>query len=929
MYIEEVIVDGFKSYASRTVVSGFDPSFNAITGLNGSGKSNILDSICFVLGISNLSQVRVGNLQELVYKGGQAGISKATVSIIFNNNDRSNSPAGYEDCDKITVTRQIVIGGRNKYLINGHVAQPGRVQNLFHSVQLNVNNPHFLIMQGRITKVISMKPPEVLAMIEEAAGTRMYELKKETALKTIEKKQRKVEEIEQVLASEITPMLDGLRKDRASYMKWCSNNTKIERLSRFTIAYDYSCAYTKASDYEQQHQSLLEAVESTLTRKKDIESKAKQVSDDLENAQRIREAQMSTNYRKLSHEVENLSKTLVKKSSGFDNQRDSLETEKSNLIGLKAQVSADQLELEKNESEYKEIQSEISRLELDVQKSTKEEANAQRALLTGSGGGNGSSDGALGSSVVDQIQAAKKGILSAETEVETLKMRASHVQGEYKAKLASLKKDQVAVESMRQEQSRSEKAVQQVKLKLHELDYSVELAERLASQKEVDVASLQKVQDEYDELSARLSSFEFKYSNPTSHFDKSSVKGTVASLLTVRNPIHSTAIEVAAGGRLYQVVVDSDRTGKALLEKGKLQRRVTIIPLNKINASTASDEQMRSAQRVDPNVKLALSLVGHDDDVEAAIKYVFGRTMVCEDMDTAKRVTFDPKVRCRTVTLDGDIFDPAGTLSGGGNSRSSGPSVLDQLSDLNNLRSRMNKLQKSLRKVNSEIEELDAKRKRHEKLRSELELRSHEATLIEKKLESSSVGRLLKEVSELERQVKEEIPQALEAAKKQKVDFQSRASELEKSMSDVVEARNKAMKDAEKSLEETKDRLKSATLKLRERKEALEGRHVRMNTLREEISGLEEQVVAQEHLVSKSQTDVEAAEADLNEIRRDYEHLKVALDKEVEKLAENDSTIGALKTTEAKLAREIEEVGLEHKRLEHKQKSLLHEQVCS
>ena len=67
-----------------------------------------------------------------------------------------------------------------------------RVQNLFHSVQLNVNNPHFLIMQGRITKVLNMKPPEILAMIEEAAGTRMYELKKENALKTIEKKEKKV-----------------------------------------------------------------------------------------------------------------------------------------------------------------------------------------------------------------------------------------------------------------------------------------------------------------------------------------------------------------------------------------------------------------------------------------------------------------------------------------------------------------------------------------------------------------------------------------------------------------------------------------------------------------------------------------------------------------------------------------------------------------
>jgi structural maintenance of chromosome 2 len=128
MYIQEIIIDGFKSYAQKTVVSGFDPQFNAITGLNGSGKSNILDSICFVLGISNLSQVicntliifsvclfnvinvikvRVGNLQELVYKQGQAGVTKATVTVVFNNNDPANSPVGYESHKQITVTRQV------------------------------------------------------------------------------------------------------------------------------------------------------------------------------------------------------------------------------------------------------------------------------------------------------------------------------------------------------------------------------------------------------------------------------------------------------------------------------------------------------------------------------------------------------------------------------------------------------------------------------------------------------------------------------------------------------------------------------------------------------------------------------------------------------------------------------------------------------
>ena len=242
MHIKEIVVDGFKSYAHRTVIAGFDPHFNAITGLNGSGKSNILDSICFVLGITNLSQVRAGNLHELVYKQGQAGVNKAVVTIVFDNSDPTCSPVGYESSTEVSVTRQVLIGGKSKYLINGHTAQAGQVQNLFHSVQLNVNNPHFLIMQGRITKVLNMKPNEILGMVEEAAGTRMYETKKAAAMKTIDKKQLKVEELNKVLNDEITPTLEKLRGEKQHYLKWSKNNADIERIERFCIAYDYTKA---------------------------------------------------------------------------------------------------------------------------------------------------------------------------------------------------------------------------------------------------------------------------------------------------------------------------------------------------------------------------------------------------------------------------------------------------------------------------------------------------------------------------------------------------------------------------------------------------------------------------------------------------------------------------------------------------------------
>lgn len=207
--------------------------------MNGSGKSNILDAICFVLGITNLSQVRAGNLSELVYKQGQAGITKASVTLLFDNTDTSNSPVGYEACSEVTVTRQVLLGGKSKYLINGKTAPVGQVTNLFHSVQLNVNNPHFLIMQGRITKVLNMKPPEILGLIEEAAGTRMYETKRVAALKTIDKKQTKLDELNAVLREEITPTLERLRNEKQDYLNWCKNNSDLERAERFCIAADF------------------------------------------------------------------------------------------------------------------------------------------------------------------------------------------------------------------------------------------------------------------------------------------------------------------------------------------------------------------------------------------------------------------------------------------------------------------------------------------------------------------------------------------------------------------------------------------------------------------------------------------------------------------------------------------------------------------
>ncbi len=222
-----------------------------------------------------------------------------------------------------------MVGGRNKYQINGHLAQPSKIQNLFHSVQLNVNNPHFLIMQGRITKVLNMKPMETLSMLEEAAGTRMYEMKKEAALKTLEKKQTKVDEIDSVLSQDIVPAFEKLRKERAQYMQWTEGNAKVDRLQRFCIAYKYSCAEQvkdAACNEIVDHRSKITELHDNIVQ---LENEIKEKEVEIVTLTAEKEMEMNSDFKLLAQHADKLSKELVKVDSSLMNQKDNLEAEKA------------------------------------------------------------------------------------------------------------------------------------------------------------------------------------------------------------------------------------------------------------------------------------------------------------------------------------------------------------------------------------------------------------------------------------------------------------------------------------------------------------------------------------------------------------------------------------------------------------------------
>jgi structural maintenance of chromosome 2 len=217
----------------------------------------------------------------------------------------------------------------------------------------------------------------------------------------------------------------------------------------------------------------------------------------------------------------------------------------------------------------------------------------------------------------------------------------------------------------------------------------------------------------------------------------------VASLITLdeQHHIKSTALEISAGAKLYNVVVENEQVGKDLLQHGKLKKRVTIIPLNKINAFRASAQKLTAAKKIGGDkVHLALSLVGYEDEVANAMAFVFGDTLICDDSEAAKAVTFNPTIGLKSVTLDGDVYDPSGTLSGG--SAPSGSGLLVKIQELKEAESRLEEAKAVLRKLEKEEEKSKNAKEAWKKLARELELKEHEVKLLEEQVGGSNAARV-------------------------------------------------------------------------------------------------------------------------------------------------------------------------------------------
>jgi structural maintenance of chromosome 2 len=516
----------------------------------------------------------------------------------------------------------------------------------------------------------------------------------------------------------------------------------------------------------------------------------------------------------------------------------------------------------------------------------------------------------------DQLRDAKISVGTAETELKQLNTKISHCEKELKEKKSQLMSKQDEAVAVENELDARKNDVESVKRAFDSLPYKEGQMEALEKDRESELEIGHRLKDKVHELSAQLANVQFTYRDPVKNFDRSKVKGVVAKLIKVNDRSSMTALEVTAGGKLFNVIVDTEDTGKQLLQKGDLRRRVTIIPLNKIQSHLVPPRVQQATVKLvgKGNAELALSLVGYSEELKNAMEYVFGSTFVCKTTDAAKEVAFNREIRTPSVTLEGDVFQPSGLLTGG--SRKGGGDLLRQLHDLAEAETKFRAHQKSLSEIEANIKELQPLQTKFTDMKAQLELKMYDMSLFLKRAEQNEHHKLGDAVKKLEEEVEEMRSQIKEKEGLYK-SCADTVSTLEKSIKDHDKNREGRLKDLEKNIKTLKARIQASSKDLKGHENVRERLVMEQEAVTQEQSYLKSQLTSLRTQISTLASDVGNQRAKVDAIQKDHDQSLSELKLIHAKMKECDTQISGSIAEQEKCLQKISDMKLDRKKLEN------------
>ena len=707
MYLKRIEIAGFKSFADRTKIE-FEEGVTAVIGPNGSGKSNITEAIRWVLGEQSAKSLRGGKMPDIIFAGSESRkqLNIAEVTVVLDNTD-NYLPLGFSE---VSVTRRYRRTGESDFFINKKACRLKDIQDLFMDSGLGKES-FSIISQGKVEAIFASKPEDRRGIFEEAAGVLKYKQRKRKAEQKLfetEDNLSRVQDIIYELEDQLTPLAAqseaakeflALKKEltvtdvsltvakiKQTRDSWESAKTDFEELSK-TVE-------EKSRFIQQTEQQLGTLREKRGSLDEQLETGQQQLLH-LSEALKQAEGQKAL----LSERSKNTQKTSAEYRETLNEQRKKKDDAQANLQEVQAQQALKQTEKIALEEKIQQLTNEAEKYKKSPKELLEDLRGTYVELMQESANVSNelkylerqyTQETAKNQQSVTRFEALRD-------QLEELTEQQSAAQMKTKTLEAQLTEEQETYRRLAEEKKAAQQQLQTEQQLMYDMMSQVQQAR--ARQK-----SLQEIQENY-------SGFYQGVRSVLQHKEQlSGIVGAVAELIEVPEK-YTLAIETALGASAQHIIVENEKDARQGITFLKKQRsgRGTFLPLTTIKPRSLGAHHYQAIKDVDGFLGIASELVSFSENVAPVMQNLLGAIVIARDLDSANQLARQLRYQVRVVSLDGDVMNAGGSMTGGATKQGNRGNLFNQGHELAEWTKRYEEINQALQAKEAFVRDLQAK----------------------------------------------------------------------------------------------------------------------------------------------------------------------------------------------------------------------------
>lgn len=663
MYLKSIEVNGFKSFADRLIFQ-FKDGITGIVGPNGSGKSNVADAVRWVLGEQSAKQLRGSKMEDVIFSGTETrrAMGSSYVAITFDNSDKA-LPIDY---DEVTVARRVYRSGESEYLINGSTCLLKDVKEMFFDTGIGKEG-YSIIGQGQIDKILSGKPEDRRELFDEAAGIVKYKKRKAETVKNLESERQNLVRVNDILA-ELELQVGPLKKqsEKARTYLDLREELKSKDISMFIMEYDRLNAELEDMKKKQDtaDSELKEAGDAYALSRSTLDELEKVIEDnsiELENSintvnnNRLKSEKLDGEIKLFIQQIESLSENEHQFQERIEKLNDTFKAQEDEKKALTVQKDENEKQLKECEDKKSAREDEINGLFSKIKSKEDETDECNQSIIR-----------LINNSSELKAEQKKYETMFEQNSIKKAEMNQSLFRLKTAVRTAS---DELNI--IKEQNDSCKKSIDELQEKIKGKRYNLNENDRKRREHE---ALYQEQQKRYMKAESELSTLNnlaeryegFGLSVKKVMEKKNTIKGiigVVSDIISVDEK-YETAVEIALGGNIQNIVTDTSATAKKLVEYLKANKlgRATFLPISDITADADYDSSLGKEKGVLGPVS---DFVKTKKEYSEIIKYLMGRFILVDKIDNALALAKKYRHTLRIVTLEGEFLNVGGSISGG------------------------------------------------------------------------------------------------------------------------------------------------------------------------------------------------------------------------------------------------------------------------